>query len=78
MADAKKSLRKKQGTLFPEHLCKRKSKYKKESAYKDMEMKHQNYTQLLDSEDEDHRKDLAEKEEDMERINQEFCAARTD
>ena len=54
------------------------SKYKRESAYKDMEMKHQNYTELLDNEDEYDRQDLAEKEEDMERVNQEFCAARTD
>ena len=49
-----------------------------ESAYKDMEMKHQNYTELLDSEDEDDKQDLAEKEEDMERVYQELCAARTD
>ena len=49
-----------------------------ESTYKDMEMKHQNYTELLDSEDEDDKQDVAEKEEDMERVYQELCAARTD
>ena len=40
-----------------------------ESAYKDMEMKHQNYTELLDSEDEDDKQDLAENKEDMERVD---------
>ena len=32
-----------------------------ESAYKDMEMKHQNYTELLNSEDEHDKQDLVGK-----------------
>ena len=49
-----------------------------ESAYKEMETKHQRYTESLDSGDEDDKQELTEKEEDIEKVYQELCAARTE
>ena len=47
-----------------------------EGAYKDVEARHQECTEALDSEDDTDRQELDLKEEDMEKIYQEMCTER--
>ena len=49
-----------------------------ERTYKDMEAKHQRYTEEMDSEEDDDKRDMAEKEKDMETVYQELCGARAE